>query len=237
MGTFLFYNDNMSTTPNGYEVITTIDDCKLYPIKTGLTLPLRPGAHGYVLAYFLKGFDKRVEPLRTDTTFGYAKRPNTNSPDEFSEHAAGTAVDANSTDHPNGRDNTFTDIEEAELRSLLSVFDGFIKWGGDFNGTKDEMHFQLESATDWEIETLARRLKKNNTVSLRRLEPGNRNIDVYMVKRALNARGYEVGPLNYYFSTRLREAYRKWQVAGGNDTPSGLPGRHSLERLGFKVVD
>ncbi len=226
------------TTPNGYEVIPSIDDCKMFFIKTGLTLPLAPGPLGYVLAHFLKAFDKRVETLRTDTTFGYAKRHNTNSPDEWSEHAAGTAVDANSTDHPNGAVNTFSLVEREELDRLLDEYDGFIKWGGLFNGTKDEMHFEWnKDVSQFNIDTLARRLKRNNTVSLSRLQPGNRNIDVYMVKRALKKRGYDVGTMNYYFSAALREAFRKWQAAGGNENPSGIPHKPALKRLGFEVVD
>ena len=92
----------MALTPNGYVVIHDREDCVEYEIKPGLTLPLRGGDHGTILVKFLQRFDRNIEPLKIGTTFGWAHRENVNSPGVWSEHAAGTAADTNSTDHPNG---------------------------------------------------------------------------------------------------------------------------------------
>lgn len=225
----------MAQTPNGFTVLTDREDCVEYPIKDGLTLPLAGGDYGVVLVKFLQRFDRNVETLRTDTTFGWAHRVNVNSPDVWSEHAAGTAVDANSTNHPNGATGTFSDAKVTQIRKEQDNLDGILKWGGDFRFTKDEMHFELVG-TDDEINLVARRLKKENTVSLHRLEPGNRNIDVYMVKRALRKRGFNVGTYNLYYGVALTNGIKVFQ-ADAKLPVTGELNRDTLKELNFRVVD
>jgi hypothetical protein len=223
----------MAQTPNGFTVLTTREQCVEYKIKDGLVLPLAGGDYATVLVKFLVRFDRHVEPLRTDTTFGWAYRVNTNSPDQFSEHAAGTAVDVNSTDHPNGTTGTFTTDQEEQIRKELDNLDGVLKWGADFRNVKDPMHFEL-IGTDDEINLVARRLAKENTVSLKRLEPGNRNIDVYMVKRALRKRGFNVGTYNLYYGVALTNGVRVFQ-ADAKLPATGELNEATLKALKFRV--
>jgi hypothetical protein len=223
----------MAQTPNGFTVLNKREDCVEYRIKDGLTLPLAGGDYGTVLVRFLLRFDRKVEPLRTDTTFGWAYRTNTNDPTVFSEHAAGTAVDCNSTDHPNGATGTFTADQEEEVRKALDNLDGVLKWGADFRNIKDPMHFEL-IGTDEEINLVARRLRRENTVSLKRLEPGNRNIDVYMVKRALRRRGFNVGTYNLYYGVALTNGVRVFQ-ADAKLPPTGELNDTTLRALNFRV--
>lgn len=224
----------MAQTPNGFTVLTTREQCVEYKIKDGLTLPLAGGDYGTVLVKFLVRFDRNVEPLRTDTTFGWAYRVNTNSPDQWSEHAAGTALDTNSTDHPNGATNTFTPAQREQIDRELDNLDGVLKWGGTFNSTKDEMHWELVG-TDEEINLVARRLKKENSVSLNRLEPGNRNIDVYMVKRVLRKRGFNVGTYNLYYGVSLTNGVKVFQ-ADAKLPVTGELDRDTLKAMNFRVV-
>lgn len=225
----------MATTPNGYAVITDREDCVEYKIKDGLTLPLRGGDHGYVLVKFLVRYDRNIEPLRIDTTFGWAYRVNVNDPNLWSEHAAGTAVDTNSTDHPNGATGTFSADQREQIDRELDNMDGVLKWGGFFRNTKDEMHWEL-IGTEEEINLVARRLKKENTVSLNRLQPGNRNIDVYMVKRALRKRGFNVGTYNLYYGVALTNGVKVFQ-ADSKIPATGELNRDTLRALNFRVVE
>jgi hypothetical protein len=73
---------------------------------------------------------------------------------------------------------------------------------------------------------------------LKRLEYGNRNIDVYMVKRELHSRGYNVGTMNNYFSIAMKTAYSRWQKNLGftGEDANGIPGVTSLRKLGFAVA-
>lgn len=78
------------------------------------------------------------------------------------------------------------------------------------------------------------------TVSLSRLQPGKRNMDVVRVKRRLKRRGfYTEENMSKYFGTGLLNAYARWQRHLGftGTDANGEPGRTSLQKLGFKVVE
>lgn len=76
------------------------------------------------------------------------------------------------------------------------------------------------------------------TVSLAKLKPGKRNNDVLQVKRALKKRGHGDLALNNRFGAGLRHEYREWQRSLGYEgkDADGLPGKTSLQKLGFRVV-
>lgn len=77
------------------------------------------------------------------------------------------------------------------------------------------------------------------TVRLSRLQPGKRNIDVLRVKRRLERRGFFKGNLNNYFGKGLRSSYSRWQKHLGYEgvSANGIPGKRSLQKLGFRVVE
>jgi hypothetical protein len=220
---------------NGYTVLSGHDACRIY-YADNAKFYLRPDDCGYVLAHFARKFDDEVEALNRSDCHGFSRRQISGT-SEWSNHSSGTAVDLNATQHQYGGQHTFTNIELINLRDLMQHYDGVLRWGGDYRYTKDEMHFEINRGYE-AVSLVAQRLRKNNTVSLNRLKPGKRNIDVYMVKRTLRARGYSVGTYNKYFGLALKEGYSDWQrhlgyTGAGAD---GIPGRTSLEKLGFKVV-
>jgi hypothetical protein len=53
-------------------------------------------------------------------------------------------VDLNATDHPLGREDTFSDAEEQAIERFLRRYSGCIRWGGSYRGRKDEMHFEID---------------------------------------------------------------------------------------------
>lgn len=124
----------------------------------GTRLRLRNGSAGFLLIHLATRFDRKVEdltePLLDD--WGYAYRP-VRGYVTLSNHASGTAVDLNATDHPLGKVGTFTAAEEATIRKILRKYDGCIRWGGDYRGRKDEMHFELDKPLA-DCERVARRL-------------------------------------------------------------------------------
>jgi hypothetical protein len=61
----------------------------------------------------------------------------------ISNHASGTAVDFNATRHPLGVPNTFTSKQQAKIRAILADLDGVVRWGGDYTGRPDDMHFEI----------------------------------------------------------------------------------------------
>lgn len=99
-----------------------------------------------VLSYVLGQFHKRVEQLHNPGCWGFAYRENRNNPNSLSRHSGGIAVDANAPAHPNGvaTSRTFTQAEIAEVHQILAEVDHIVRWGGDYNGTPDAMHFEID---------------------------------------------------------------------------------------------
>ena len=223
----------MVDSQNGYPVLANLDACKYYDInkETGVRVPLAPTNAGWLLAAFVKRFDKFVEPLDRTDTHGYNKRQIANSED-WSNHASGTAVDCNATKHVQGRVDTFTDSQVVKIRRIQADFDNVIKWGGDYRVTKDEMHFEI-IGNEEEVDLATRVQKRYGRVNLDRLAPGKRNLDVYLVKRALRREGYDVGTYNFYFGVALTRALKKFQT--DNQLPvNGAADRRTVELLGLK---
>jgi hypothetical protein len=108
-------------------------------------LRLRNGSAGFLLCHLALCFDAKVEVLDEPVLddWGYAYRPVRGYTATLSNHASGTAVDLNATDHPLGREGTFSDAERDQIEHFLKRYDGCLVWGGDYRGRKDEMHFEL----------------------------------------------------------------------------------------------
>lgn len=107
-------------------------------------LRLRHGSAGFLLSHLALTLSDEVEPIATGQLddWGHAYRPVRNS-DDLSNHASGTAMDLNALRHPLGKDDTFTNEQEAIIHRLLRRYRGCIRWGGDYSGRVDEMHFEL----------------------------------------------------------------------------------------------
>ncbi|MGV2549678.1 M15 family metallopeptidase, partial [Bacillus licheniformis] len=61
----------------------------------------------------------------------------------LSNHASGTSIDLNATEHPLGARDTFTDDQVAAIRAILAEVAPVVAWGGDFDGRADEMPFEI----------------------------------------------------------------------------------------------
>ncbi len=134
-------------------------------VARGTTVTFPPGLKGgdvaFVLGYVAGELHRRVEAAGTGV-WGYAYRQNRNA-SNLSCHASGTAFDWNAPRHPNGKAGTFTAAQVKTIRAILKEVEGSVKWGGDFSGTKDEMHFEIcVSATV--LKAVASRLRQRLTV-------------------------------------------------------------------------
>lgn len=100
-----------------------------------------------VLGYVLQQFNDRVEPLRNPGCWGFSYRENRNDPTSLSNHASGTAVDVNAPAHPNGvpTQRTFTVDQVVEVHRILIEVKSAVRWGGDYHGTPDAMHFEINT--------------------------------------------------------------------------------------------
>lgn len=116
---------------------------------TSRTLRLRNGSAGFLLIHLALWFDARVEDVEGGILddWGYAYRPIRGYESGLSNHSSGTAMDLNATQHGLGAEDTFSASEELRIRRRVNVyFDDVVRWGGEYYGRKDEMHFEVDAS-------------------------------------------------------------------------------------------
>lgn len=128
------------TSQNGWPV--HVDQSKLVPLSY-VTGRVASGDVHTILAHFCAWFDAHVEPITKGHSWGYAYRAIRGQSSGYSNHASGTAIDINAPKHPLGSSGTFTAAQAAAIRAQLKKYDGALRWGGDYSGRKDEMHFEI----------------------------------------------------------------------------------------------
>lgn len=128
----------MSVSQNGWSVYTS------HPGGTcqWITGYVRGGDVAVVFDYLGQRFNATVEHIRKDWSWGWNYRPIRGST-VTSNHSSGTAVDFNAPAHPLGKTGTFSAKQRAAINKILSDCGGVIRWGGNYSGRKDEMHFEI----------------------------------------------------------------------------------------------
>lgn len=110
----------------------------------GTAIKIRCAKHaGPLLAAFAAEFNTLVEPIEQGALddWAYAFRMVRGSTDKLSNHASGSAIDLNATQHALGKSGTFRPMQEAIIRQLCKKYG--LAWGGDYKNRKDEMHFEV----------------------------------------------------------------------------------------------
>jgi hypothetical protein len=148
----------MANSQNGYKA----NDSSLiasYTIARDVKVNVRKGDVSAVLLHFAKWYDQKIEPLTKSDTGGYNPR-NIAGSTTLSNHASGTAVDLRWNKHPLGKSGTFTSSQASKIRTQLKYYEGVIRWGGDYTGRKDEMHFEINRAIG-EVGRIARKIRQS----------------------------------------------------------------------------
>lgn len=149
----------MATSYNGWEASADPDAIGIDRGFTGggVTFPggIKGGDVATVLGYVADQLQARVEPVTVNPDgsgygcWGYNYRANVNNPSTLSCHSSGTAIDWVAPSHPNGASGTFTSSQRATIYDILAECQGAVQWGGDYTGTKDEMHFEIIVSADY----------------------------------------------------------------------------------------
>lgn len=140
----------MITSQNGYPVYQK-GSPRLHkwivPARNGEThFVEREGAAGFLIAYLALWFAEVIEPLKGKIwdEWGHAYRPVRGETTGFSNHASGTAADFNAIEHPLGQVSTYKPWQYKKIHAILrGRLRGCIRWGADYKGRKDEMHFEI----------------------------------------------------------------------------------------------
>lgn len=121
---------------------------------TNVRVTVADGPAGDVLMKVLGEVNRRVENIGLNSTkgeaddWGYAKRNVRGSSKTISNHASATAVDINATRHPLGKRGTFTPAQVEEIHKILAENGNVVRWGGDYTGRADEMHFEINASPE-----------------------------------------------------------------------------------------
>lgn len=112
----------------------------------GVAFPggVKSGDVATVFGYLAGQFHVRVEALVDGWCWGHNYRPVTGG-GAVSNHGSGTAIDINAPRHPYGSANTFTAAQRQTIHTILAEVSSVVRWGGDYAGTKDEMHFEINA--------------------------------------------------------------------------------------------
>jgi hypothetical protein len=136
----------MAVSQNGYSANDRSVIITYTVTASGRRMALRVGPPGEMLADFVRWFDENIRNIDTGLLddWGYAERPIRGS-ETLSNHASGTAADVDATQWPLGVSETsyLTAAECAKVRAKLLEYEGCIRWGGDYTGRQDPMHFEI----------------------------------------------------------------------------------------------
>jgi hypothetical protein len=134
----------MRTSQNGWPASKDPEEIQIVSKRVpGTGLKLRVAAPvAPLLIAFARDFHKEIERINEGQLddWGYAYR-DIRGASTLSNHASGTAIDLNATQHPLGAENTFTDEQARSIRRLCRKYG--LRWGGDYRNRKDEMHFEI----------------------------------------------------------------------------------------------
>lgn len=222
----------MSITRNGWDVYKSYGDPHTTPFPW-VTGSVRKGDHYVVLDYLARRFNNEVERIVKSASWGHNPRPVRGYTDLWSEHAAAVALDFNAPRHGLGRRGTFSRAQVKRIHKILKDLQGSVRWGGDYAGRKDEMHFELigGNALMKRIANLIRGGKlpgtkgggatpkpvvpKPKPVKRVKQNSGNSKASNVAIAENLNALGYAAGYADGVPGPRLRDGVKAYQRTQG----------------------
>lgn len=151
----------MAYSQNGFTAFADYGDPGLIsnPTVPGADVKIlggvRSGPASVVLLHVAKRFHETVEPLAQEQgVWGFGPRNIRGSSTTLSNHASGTAIDLNSVRHPISSQGTFSSPQVVAIIAILAECRGVVRWGGNYSGRKDEMHFEI-NAPEYEVGAVA----------------------------------------------------------------------------------
>lgn len=159
----------MAISQNGYTANNrSLIASYTVPGTTG-RVAVRKGDVATILLYVLQRFNREVERLVWPGIWGYAERTIRGSSTTLSNHASGTAVDANAPKHPLGT-NPYNNFSRTQISTIHKIINDcmvsgrpVVRWGGDYRGRKDGMHFEIVGSSA-DVRTLAARIKGGSSL-------------------------------------------------------------------------
>lgn len=134
----------MSTSQNGWPVVGK-SACDQGPFL-GVKFPngILAGDVATIARWQMTRYTQLVEPLVQGTCWGWYVKPIEGS-HTVSNHASATAWDNNADQHPMGKSavDNMSQKQIAGCRQIIREAGGVLRWGGDYTGRPDPMHWEI----------------------------------------------------------------------------------------------
>lgn len=168
--------------------------------------------------------DCRSTPLLSSGGYNKRKIAGTNT---WSNHSWGLAVDLNAGTNPYSY--TFrTDFDAAKVRALLKRYNGLIRWGGDYSGKKDTMHFEwIGTLNQLVAMATSIRVGASGLFSL-----GASGAKVSTIQMRLELTGFSTGAIDGDFGEKTLESVKAFQQLKGLGV-DGIVGPDTLKALDY----
>lgn len=140
----------MPTSQNGWPA-NDVSRTQSYKIPgSSRAVRLVKGPAGQLLVLVAAWIHSHVEAIDTGELddWGYAERTIRGSSTTLSNHASGTALDFNATRHPLGTSGNWSAAHKAAINGVLNKLGGTVRWGENYSGRKDPMHFEINVNDD-----------------------------------------------------------------------------------------
>lgn len=138
----------MAKSQNGWPVFASSTDLDKNIGPVAFPNGVRPGDVAVVLGWVADWFHTNIEQLVPGTCWGWNYRAITGQTSGYSNHASGTALDFNAPKHPYRAVNTFSEPQRRAIREMLASLGGVVRWGGDYTGNHDDMHFEINATPE-----------------------------------------------------------------------------------------
>lgn len=205
---------------NGWPGITKSNDSRLvnHGVITGKVLK---GDVFTVLDWAAKEYEKHVEAIRRDWSWGWNYR-SIRGALALSNHASATCEDWNAPRHPLGvhPSKTMSKAQISACREIASRTGGVLRWGGDYAGRKDTMHWEINRNAA-AVKALADQIRGNvapigrpNPVTPPKSDPVWKGLsakDTTNVQRYLRSTGHYRFAIDGKYQNETRNAVRAFQ--------------------------
>lgn len=227
----------MATSQNGWTALKSASSLVSLDWVTGR---VRSGDVHWIFNDFCKWYNSNIETITREHSWAWAYREIRGSSTQLSNHSSATAIDLNAPKHPLGKSGTFTSSQVSKIRGKLKTYNGAIRWGGDYSGRKDEMHFEINVSPS-KLKSIVSNLKSGN-VSIEK--PNNQKpnttvskFSVKTVKERLKKIGFYKGEINTVNDTAYRKAVSSYQRAQvwNKLTPDGIWGSKTEAHYQYTV--
>lgn len=125
---------------------------------------LREGSAGFLLVFVAHWYHEAIQKLNRkgdpwdEWAYAYRETRGQEGTGNLSNHASATAEDLNASLYPLGT-LLMKAWRKAKIIAKMALFRGCVRWGGQYEGRKDQMHFEINRGMR-KCERVARRLSK-----------------------------------------------------------------------------